>query len=197
MTPLNRLCVFCGSSRGHRPAYSALAGEVGRALARRGIGIVYGGGSIGLMGRLADAALAEGGEVLGVIPQALLAWEVAHDSLTRLEVVPSMHARKARMAELADGFLALPGGYGTFEELFEVLTWAQLGLHQKPCAVLDVEGYFSPLLRLADHAVEEGFLSSEHRGLLLSAGEINGAIDAIGAFEPQPVRKFLVSTDET
>ena len=163
---IKRICVFCGANFGRRPAYRAAAEATGRLLAHRGLGLVYGGGAVGLMGALADAALAAGGEVIGVIPEALATKEVAHQGLTKLHVVPSMHARKALMAELAGGFIALPGGYGTLEELFEVLTWAQLGLHQKPRGILDVEGYYAALLQLRAHASAEGLLRPEHARLL-------------------------------
>src|SRR5512147_1005658 len=158
---VKNVCVFCGSAPGRRPAYAR------SALAERGLGLVYGGGSIGLMGIVADAALAGGAEVLGVIPRALARREIAHHGLTRLEVVPSMHARKARMARLSDAFLAMPGGIGTLEELFEVLTWGYLGIHAKPTGLLDVGGYWQPLIRLLDHAVEEGFLRPAHRKLVV------------------------------
>jgi uncharacterized protein (TIGR00730 family) len=159
---LNTICIFCGSRPGRRPDYRAAAETLGRKLAERGLGLVYGGGNIGLMGITADACLAAGGQVIGIIPDALVGREVAgreveHSGLSRLEVVDSMHTRKARMAELADGFIALPGGFGTFEELFEILTWAQLGFHGKPIGLLDVAGYYAPLLALCDQAVTEAF----------------------------------------
>src|SRR5215210_5562364 len=163
---MDRLCVFCGSSSGRDPAYSVLAAQLGRALAQRRIGLVYGGGRVGLMGVLADAALAAGGEAIGVIPQDLMDREVGHGGLTELHVVSSMHERKALMAELSDGFAALPGGIGTLEELIEVYTWSQLGLHAKPMGLLDVRGYYRPLAALLDHAVHEAFLRAEHRAAL-------------------------------
>jgi uncharacterized protein (TIGR00730 family) len=164
---VKNICVFCGSAPGRRPAYARAARALGAALAARDLGLVYGGGSIGLMGIVADAALAGGAEVLGVIPRALARREIAHHGLTRLEVVPSMHARKARMAALSDAFVAMPGGIGTLEELFEVLTWGYLGIHSKPTGLLDVGGYWQPLIRLLDHAVEEGFLRPAHRKLVV------------------------------
>jgi uncharacterized protein (TIGR00730 family) len=164
---VKNICVFCGSANGRRPAFAAAARRFGAALAGRGLGLVYGGGSIGLMGVVADAALAGGSPVVGVIPKALARREIAHHGLTRLEVVPSMHARKARMAKLSDAFVALPGGIGTMEELFEVLTWGYLGIHAKPVGLLDVAGYWRPLIRLLDHAVEEGFLRRTHRDLVV------------------------------
>lgn len=163
---LRRICVFCGSQQGQRGEYAQAAACVGRLLAERRLGLVYGGGHIGLMGVLADAALAAGGEVIGVIPQMLVDRELAHPRLTELRIVRSMHERKALMAELADAFVALPGGLGTFEELCEVLTWAQLGLHGKPCGCLNVCGYFDPLAALLDRAMAEGFLQAPHRQLL-------------------------------
>src|SRR5512136_432379 len=164
---VKKVCVFCGSSPGRNPAYARAARRLGGSLGERGIGLVYGGGSIGLMGVVADAALEGGVEVLGVIPKALARREIAHHGLTRLEVVPSMHVRKARMAELSDAFVAMPGGIGTLEELFEVLTWGYLGIHAKPVGLLDVGGYWRPLIRLLDHAVEEGFLRPAHRKLVV------------------------------
>ncbi len=189
---VRRVCVFCGSAAGARPAYRRAAARLGEALARRGLGLVYGGGSIGLMGMVADAALAAGGEVVGVIPRRLARKEIAHAGLTRLRVVPSMHARKAMMADLADAFVAMPGGLGTLEELTEVLTWAQLGLHAKPCALLEVAGYWRPLIRLLDHAVEERFLKPEHRRLLLVERSPERLLDRLGRWRPPPhVRKWI------
>src|SRR4051812_49148308 len=153
--PAMRVCVFCGSNPGARPEYAAAARAVGRALAERGRGLVYGGGNVGLMGVCADAALAAGGEVIGVIPDALQTAEVAHGGLTRLHVVRTMHERKALMADLSDAFAALPGGFGTLDELFEILTWAQLGIHAKPVAILNVAGFFDPLLAMLDHQTAE------------------------------------------
>jgi hypothetical protein len=166
---LTSICVFCGSSVGARPEFAAAAAEVGQLLAERGIRLVYGAGNIGLMGVLADAALAAGGEVIGVIPQMLVDKELAHRGLADLRIVTSMHERKALMAELSDAFIALPGGLGTYEELCEVLTWAQLGLHHKPCGCLNVSSYFDPLNWLLDHGVAEGFIHPQHRKLLISA----------------------------
>ncbi|MGA8891655.1 MAG: TIGR00730 family Rossman fold protein [Anaeromyxobacteraceae bacterium] len=164
---MKNICVFCGSSFGRKPAYARAARQFGAALASRDLGLVYGGGSIGLMGAVADATLEAGAPVIGIIPRALARREIAHHGLTRLEVVPSMHARKARMARLSDAFVAMPGGIGTLEELFEVLTWGYLGIHVKPTGLLDVGGYWKPLVRLLDHAVEEGFLRPEHRRLVV------------------------------
>jgi len=164
---LRRVCVFCGSSRGTRASYRDAAAETGRLLASRGIGLVYGGGNIGLMGVVADATLAGGGQVIGVIPEHLVQKEVAHRGLTELRTVPSMHERKALMADLADAFVALPGGYGTLDEFCEILTWSQLGLHEKPSGVLNVDGYYDGLLALFDHGVREGFIHPEHRALVV------------------------------
>jgi hypothetical protein len=192
-----RLCVFCGSSVGVRPVYAEAGRALGAALAARGIGLVYGGGSIGLMGVVADAALAARGEVVGVIPRALATKEIAHHGLADLRVVPSMHERKALMTELADGFVALPGGLGTLEELLEVLTWAQLGLHRKPVALLDVAGYFRPLVALVEHAVAEGFVHADNRALLLSASGVDALLDALAAWRPPAPSRPWLRLDET
>jgi len=193
---LNKICIFCGSRPGRRPEYRAMTERLGRLLAEKGVELVYGGGNIGLMGIIADACLAAGGSVVGVIPEALVGREVAgrtveHSGLSRLEVVDSMHTRKARMAEQADGFIALPGGFGTFEELFEILTWAQLGFHQKPIGLLDVAGYYDPLLELCDRAVAEGFLSAESRALLLFRTEPDALLDAMAAYCAEPVKAWI------
>lgn len=190
-TPLRHICVFCGSSKGTDPAHLAAAQEVGREFAQRGIALVYGGGNVGLMGALADAALAAGGHVIGVIPEALLAKEVGHRGLPDLRVVKTMHERKALMAELSDGFIALPGGFGTFEEFFEVLTWSQLGLHAKPCGVLNVAGFFDPLLQLLDHVVAEGFVRAAHRELVLADEASDRLLARMQQFEPPPVHKWI------
>ena len=191
---LRRLCVFCGSSLGATPAYADAARALAGELAGRAIGLVYGGAHVGLMGVVADACRAAGVEVTGVIPAALVEAEVAHTGLDDLRVVGSMHERKALMAELADGFVALPGGFGTLEEFCEVLTWSQLGLHAspKPCGLLDVAGFFTPLLALFDGAVEQGFIRAEHRGLVLGATEPGRLLDALAAWEPPPpTRKWV------
>jgi uncharacterized protein (TIGR00730 family) len=174
----------------------AAAGCLSAVLAERGIELVYGGGNVVLMGRLADAALARGGRVIGVIPESLRALEVAHQGLPDLRVVPSMHARKALMADLADGFIALPGGLGTLEELFEIATWSQLGLHSKPIGVLNVAGYFDPLLALLNHAVAERFLRPEHRALLLVADEPNALVDAMNALRTRPPEAKWIDRDQ-
>lgn len=193
---MKRICVFCGSSSGTRPVYRSAAQALGRSLAEQGLELVYGGGNVGLMGTVADACLAAGGQVIGVIPQALMGKEVAgrhleHRQLTRLEVVDSMHTRKARMAELADGFIALPGGFGTFEEFCEIITWGQLGFHTKPCGLLNVEGYYDALLGLFDHAVAEGFLRQENRQLVLTAQEPGALLAAMGRYQAEPVTKWI------
>lgn len=161
-----KLCVFCGSKKGNDPRWAEAAARLGTELARRGVGLVYGGGGTGMMGVLADAVLAAKGEVIGVIPARLVVAEVAHGGLERLEIVQTMHERKARMEELSDAFMALPGGYGTLDELFEILTWAQLGLHQKPIGLCNVAGYFDPLVRWIEKAQADGFLHARHRALL-------------------------------
>lgn len=188
---MKRVCVFCGSSSGRNGRYSEVARQVGRALARRGVGLVYGGSAIGLMGEVADAALQAGGEVIGVIPRALQLREIAHQGLTELEVVGSMHERKARMAELSEGFIALPGGMGTLEELAEVLTWAQLGLHARPCGLLDVDGYYQPLIAFLDHAVAEGFVRPDHRRILQVAADPDALLDGFLAYRPPEVARWV------
>jgi uncharacterized protein (TIGR00730 family) len=176
---VRRICVFCGSSFGSRSVYRDAAREVGRELARRGIGLVYGGGNVGLMGAVADAALEAGGEAVGVIPRALVDREIDHRGLTELHVVDSMHERKALMAGLSDAFLALPGGIGTFEELCEAMAWAKLGIHAKACGVLNIAGYFDPLLEMMDRAVAEGFLAPEERALLVAESDASRLIDRL------------------
>jgi uncharacterized protein (TIGR00730 family) len=192
-----RLCIFCGSSPGARPAYSEATVELAQLLAARGIGIVYGGASVGLMGLLADTAMAAGGEVLGVIPNALERKEIARHGLTELHVVDSMHERKALMAELSDAFVALPGGSGTLEELFEVFTWSQLGLHRKACALLNVAGYYDGLAAFLDHAVDERFLRAEHRAMLLCENTPAAVLDALERFEAPLVDKWIDRTSQT
>lgn len=174
-----RICVYSGSSLGTAPAYAEAARTFGRSCARRGLGVVYGGGSTGLMGELADAALVAEGEVIGVIPQALLERELAHRHVTTLITVDSMHDRKRRMADLADGFAALPGGIGTLEELVEILTWRQLGLHTKPVGLLDVAGFYAPLVALLDHQRAEGFLAAAHRDLLVVERDPDRLLDRL------------------
>lgn len=193
---MRRLCVFCGSSAGVRPAYAAAAKAMGALLASRGIGLVYGGGNVGLMGIVADAALAAGGEVIGVIPQALADLEVAHAGLTKLHVVDSMHTRKALMADLSDAFVAMPGGVGTFEEFFEVVTWSQLGLHHKVCGLLNVEGFYSPLVEFIDHAVSEGFIKPLHRGIIVVDSDPARLLDCLMTTQV-PVAPKWIRPDQT
>jgi uncharacterized protein (TIGR00730 family) len=184
MGSLRRVCVYCGSSTGGRPAFVAAARALGRELARRGVGLVYGGAHVGLMGVLADAALDAGVDVIGVIPDSLVEIEIAHEGLTDLQVVGSMAERKARMGELADAFIALPGGFGTLEELFETVTAVQLGLHAKPCGLLDVDGFFGSLLEFLDHAVEEGLLRPDNRAIVVVDDEPAGLLDRLERWEP-------------
>jgi uncharacterized protein (TIGR00730 family) len=181
------VCVYAGSQSGSRPEYAAAATALAQALVSRGQGIVYGGGRVGLMGVLADATLDAGGEIIGVIPRHLEELEVAHRGLTELRVVGSMHERKALMASLADGFIALPGGIGTLEELIEMITWAQLGLHEKPCGLLNVHGYYDPLITFLDGAMREGFLPAGYRGLLTVETDPAALIDALLAPKPKGI----------
>src|ERR1700674_3208870 len=188
---MRRICVFCGSSPGSRPEYGDAAEEMGAELARRNIGLVYGGGNVGLMGMIADAVLRAGGEAHGVIPEHLMAREVGHKGLTKLHVVRSMHERKALMADMSDAFVALPGGFGTLEELCEVVTWTQLGLHAKPCGILNIRGYYTPLLAMFDHAVEERFLKPENRALVLAGESAADLLQALEEWRPVRVEKWL------
>jgi uncharacterized protein (TIGR00730 family) len=194
---VERICVFCGASPGARPEYAQAACELASLLVADGIGVVYGGGGVGLMGVLADAVLAEGGEVIGVIPRALVDREIAHRDVTDMRVVGSMHERKALMAELADAFVALPGGLGTLEELFEVYTWAQLGLHRKPCALLNVEGYYDGVVGFLGHAVKERFVREEHREMLVVENEPGVLIERLREFEPDAVLPKWIDREET
>jgi uncharacterized protein (TIGR00730 family) len=193
---MKRICIFCGSNAGHDPRYRAAAENVGRVLASRGIELVYGGGNIGLMGAVADACLTAGGTAIGIIPEALMGKEVEgrsvdHRALTRLEVVDSMHTRKARMAELSDGFIALPGGFGTFEELCEILTWGQLGFHGKPIGLLNVNGFYDPLLALFARAVEDGFLRQQNQAMALTETAIEPLLDRMREWTPLQVNKWI------
>jgi uncharacterized protein (TIGR00730 family) len=188
---MKRICVFCGSSSGSRPEYRAAAEEMAAGLVRRNIGLVYGGGNVGLMGVLADAVLTAGGEAQGVIPEHLMAREVGHNGLTKLHVVRSMHERKALMADLSDAFVALPGGFGTLEEFCEVVTWTQLGLHAKPCGILNVLGYYSQLLAMLDHAVEERFLKPQNRALVLARESPSELLQVLEEWRPARVEKWL------
>jgi uncharacterized protein (TIGR00730 family) len=188
---LSSICVFCGSNAGAEPAYLEAAEVVGRSLAQRGVRVVYGGGKVGMMGAVADAARDSGGEVVGVIPQAIFDLEIGHTGLADLRVVGSMHERKALMAELSDAFIALPGGIGTLEELFEVYTWAQLGIHAKPLGLLDVVGYYQPLVAFLDHAVQERFVRSETRTLLAVSDDLEDLLAALETWEPISAHKWI------
>jgi len=188
---MRRICVFLGSNPGANPHYLAATRALGAEIARRGLATVYGGANVGLMGELADSALAAGGEVIGIIPEALRDKELAHQDLTTLTVVSSMHERKAAMAELADGFIALPGGLGTLEELCEVLTWAQLGFHKKPCGLLNVDGYYAPLCAFLDHAVAEGFVMAAHRAMLLCEDNPATLLDGLASYQAPTVTKWV------
>lgn len=190
-TRIQRLCVYCGSSAGHDPVYSEAARELGLAIAQRGMSLVYGGGHVGLMGIVADAALAAGAKVTGVIPTALMDSEVGHTQLTELRVVKDMHERKALMAELADGFVALPGGIGTLEELFEVMTWLQLGYHRKPVGLLNTQGFYDDLLRMLNKQRDTGFLKPAHHALLITEADTAALLDRMMAFDmPEGVSVF-------
>ncbi|HUE87392.1 MAG TPA: TIGR00730 family Rossman fold protein [Vicinamibacterales bacterium] len=186
-----RLCVFCGSSLGANPAFAEAARVLGTELAQRRIGIVYGGGNVGLMGVVADAALAAGGEVIGVIPHGLVSRELAHQGLSHLYVVESMHERKALMAELSEGFLALPGGFGTLEEFCEVVTWTQLGVHAKACGLLNVAGYYDGLLSFLAHALKEGFLRPAHFEIVVAGSDPLTLVDRVLDWRPPPVAKWI------
>ena len=191
---MERLCVFSGSSPGAHPDYAGLAQELGRTLAEQGVGLVYGGASVGLMGTVADAVLGAGGEAVGVIPRALVEREIAHPGLSDLRVVDSMHERKALMAELSDGFVALPGGMGTLEELFEVYTWTQLGLHSKPLGLLDARSYYAQLVAFLDHAVAERFVAVEHREMLVVEQRAGALLEAFRRWRPPLRSKWIDST---
>ena len=188
---MKRVCVFCGSSPGARPAYTELARRLGSILARRGMTLVYGGGNVGLMGVLANAVLAGCGNVIGVIPQAMVDLEVAHTGFPDLRIVGSMHERKALMADLADAFIALPGGLGTLEEFCEILTWAQLGMHQKPCGLINVQNYFDQLIAFLDDAVRERFVRPEHRAMVLVESDAERMIDRLQAYRPPMLEKWI------
>jgi len=194
---MDALCVYCGSSPGERDAYVEAARELGRELAARDVTLVYGGGRVGLMGAVADATLAAGGDAHGVIPDALEAKEIAHSGLTDLDVVDSMHARKARMAELSDGFVALPGGFGTLEEILEVLTWAQLGFHDDPCGFLDADGYYEHLRAFVAHQTEEGFVEPKHRDMVVFAETVDELFDAYESYRAPSIKSVLTDADET
>ena len=192
---MKRICVFCGSSSGLDPVYLSAAEKLGEFLAQKNIELVYGGGRVGLMGKIADTVMSNGGGVIGVIPAALDKKEIAHRGITKLHVVDSMHERKAMMADLSDGFVAMPGGFGTFEEFCEIITWAQLGLHQKPCALLNVDGYYDPLLTLFDKAVTEGFLRPANRGLVLQVTDASRLLDKLAQYTPVHTEKWISRDD--
>jgi uncharacterized protein (TIGR00730 family) len=194
---VRRVCVFCGSSPGARPAYAEATEELATLLVADGIGVVYGGGGVGLMGKLADAVLAQGGEITGVIPHALVDREIGHSGVHDMRTVGSMHERKALMAELSDAFVALPGGIGTLEELVEVFTWSQLGLHRKPCGLLDVEGYYEELAAFLDHAVRERFLREEHRSTLIVEREPAALLERMTAYRPDAIQPKWIDRNET
>ena len=188
---MKRIAVYCGSNKGVRPEYAAAAGELGAHLAREKIELVYGGGMVGLLGAVADAVLQHGGHVIGVIPEKLVIKEVVHEKLPDLRVVKTMHERKALMAELSDGFIALPGGYGTFEEFFEILAWGQLGWHQKPFGLLDVAGFYSHLQAFLDHTRNEGFIRPQHRALVLVENSAEKMLKRMKAFQPATEVKWV------
>ncbi len=189
--PLKQICVYCGSNGGRQPEYLEQARAFGQELVKRDIGLVYGGAAVGLMGAVADAVMQAGGRAVGVIPANLMQKELAHHGLTELHVVQSMHERKAMMAELADGFVALPGGAGTLEEIFETWTWAQLGMHQKPCGLLNIAGYYDDLARFLDHTVAEAFMRPQHRAMLAIESDANALLDRFAAYEPPTVSKWI------
>jgi len=192
---MKRICVYCGSSYGKSPIYTEAAKALGKALTQQGIGLVYGGASVGIMGVIADAVLENGGEVIGVIPQAIADKEIAHTKLTELKVVADMHERKAMMAEDSDGFIALPGGLGTMEELFEVWTWAQLGFHQKPCGLMNVAGYYDHLTAFIDHAVDQEYVKAAHQDALLVATEPNELLQKMASYHATPDGKWIGRDD--
>jgi uncharacterized protein (TIGR00730 family) len=188
---LKRVCVYCGSNPGRLPVYRDAAAELGRELVQRNITLVYGGAGIGVMGAVADAVLENGGEAIGVIPQSLAIREVAHTRLSELIVVTSMHERKAQMAELSDAFVALPGGWGTFEELFEILTWAQLGIHEKPCGVLNVAGYYDHLALFLQHAMDERFVREEYKPMIIMEQQPEALLRRFNNYQPPQVHKWI------
>lgn len=192
---MKRICVYCGSNSGRQPGYVEAAERLGALLAERGLGLVYGGASVGVMGAVADAVLAGGGEAIGVIPSALATREVAHSGLTALHVVESMHERKAMMAELSGGFVALPGGWGTMEEIFEALTWAQLGLHAKPCGLLNIAGYFDHLQAFLDHAMNEFFVRPEYAPMIMTERDPERLLERFGAYRAPQVTKWITEEE--
>ena len=194
---MKNVCVFCGSNPGARPSYGEAAARLGEVMAAQGLSLVYGGGRVGLMGIVADAVLRGGGTVLGVIPHFLATKEIAHHGVTELRIVESMHARKALMAERADAFVALPGGYGTLDEMFEILTWAQLGLHLKPCGLLNVDGFFDGLIAYLDHATKEQLIRAEHRAMLIVASTPEDLLERFAGYRAPAVKKWIPSPGES
>jgi uncharacterized protein (TIGR00730 family) len=192
---LKRICVFCGTNAGSRPGYGVAARELGRVMAEQGIELVYGGASVGIMGELADSVQEHGGHVTGIIPQQLMEKEAAHTGIRNLIVVASMHQRKSQMADMSDGFIALPGGIGTLEGFFEILTWGQLGIHTKPAGILNVERYFDGLTGFLDHAVQEGFLTEEHRQAIIVEGEVERLLERMRAYAPPEGIKLMGRTN--
>ena len=192
---MKRICVYCGSSPGRNPRFREAAQALGQALVNRGMGLVYGGASVGIMGTVADTVLEQGGEVIGVIPSALNDKEITHPGLSEQHVVGSMHERKAMMAELADGFIALPGGWGTFEEIFEILTWAQLGFHQNPCGLLNESGYYDHLATFLEHAIDQQFVKPEFRPMLMIEPDADSLLDRFEQYEPPRVRKWISASE--
>ncbi|MBP6749519.1 MAG: TIGR00730 family Rossman fold protein [Xanthomonadaceae bacterium] len=188
---MKSICVYCGSNSGGKPVYTERARELGARLARENLQLIYGGGNVGLMGKVADAVLENGGEVVGVIPEQLVQWEVAHKGVTRLEVVGNMHERKARMFDLADGFVALPGGFGTLDEMFEMLTWRQLGLGDKPCAFLDIDGFYAPLMTMLDRMVDQRFLHADQRRDLWHGEDLDTLFAWMHGYVPAQADKWL------
>ncbi|MBM4208452.1 MAG: TIGR00730 family Rossman fold protein [Gammaproteobacteria bacterium] len=195
MKKINSICIYCGSSSGRREAYAESAYAIAAALTRRDISLVYGGASIGIMGQVADRVLQLGGKVIGVIPKALAHKEVAHENLTELHITQSMHERKLRMTELADGFIALPGGIGTLEELFEIWTWAQLGFHDKPCGLLNVAGYYDSLIQFLDHVQAEQFVRPQHRDILMVESESDALLDRFTHYQPPEIKRWVSRND--
>ena len=193
---MKQVCIFCGSYSGSQPIYMTAAHQMGMGLAQRGLGLVYGGGRVGLMGAVADGTIAGSGKVTGIIPQSLVDRELAHVGLSKLHVVTSMHARKAMMAEIADAFIAMPGGFGTLDELFEIITWAQLGIHYKPIALLNIGGYFDPLLTFIEHMATEGFIKPEHRGAILVKNDVDSLLDTLLSYQPPQLEKWLKKPEE-
>ena len=188
---IKRICVYCGSSPGKKPAYALAAAQLGKELCRRNIGLVYGGAAVGMMGVLADSVLEHGGEAIGVIPKSLAVKELAHENLSELHVVASMHERKAMMADLADGFIALPGGWGTLEEIFEILTWAQLGFHAKPCGLLNIEAYYDDLMAFLENSFEQEFVNPLYRPMLMTDKKPSQLLDQFAVYTAPKVRKWM------